>query len=86
MKTTDKRGLDGGIEGNGNARIFFNFLLKLCILSWKNVKIAFLVGAFVITVIRRNAKLDKCSKKGGIRRQEGKEGGTVYGIALSSNL
>ena len=44
------------------------------------------MGAFVITVIRRNAKRDKCSKKGGIRRQEGKEGGTVYGIALSSNL
>lgn len=41
------------------------------------------MGAFVITVIRRNATLDKCSKKTG---QEGKEGRIVYGIALSSNL
>ena len=36
--------------------------------------------------IRRNARLDKCSKKRGIRRQEGNEGRIVYGITLSSNL
>ena len=28
LQASGKRGLDGGIEGNGNARIFFNFLLK----------------------------------------------------------
>ena len=38
------------------------------------LKNSFLVGELDI---RRNARLDKCSKKGGIRRQEGKEGRIV---------
>ena len=91
MKTTGKRGLDVEVEGNGNARIFFKFLLKpdysgkqIVYPISKKCKTAFLVGALVITFIRRNAKLDKCSKKGGIRRQEGNKGRIVYGIALSS--
>ena len=71
-----------GVEGNDNARIFFKSLLKPQIIVKKNcvsyleknVKRAFLVEAFAITCITRNA------------RQEGTEERVGYGITLSYNL